>query len=263
MNPSPLSILRMSHEEQLQLLKRRVMRDKKANWTYIEHSVWPPIGCEIHLTAGNNFSRINHSIDVRRLPWVNNESTGYRMYRSQYVDMSDDSLLDAKSWKESADLCHQILRASIEKSHGIVYELKQDHKEMVGGSLVKLKYTTFHICDHMSMLVADHMGHSADDMIVIDGKFKPSNTSTALEKIPESAVKFLMINLDYFFMCYGLWGNTSELPITLFPPKCLMPGAHDIMKMREYQSMQRGKQQSLRFRFYDEDSLDLSYRNTG
>ena len=262
-NPTPLMILGMSYSEQMLLLKSRVIRESMSMWTYIEFSKWPPVGCEFHYTPSEHFSQINYSIDVNRLPSFSKESTGYEMFCKQHRDTSNKVLLDEKSWKQSADLCIRALDAMIREWHGIVYQLKKEHEEMVSGSVVKLNRTTFHICDYLSILANDDMGGNIDEIVVIEGKFKPSDVSHPLIKVPKSVINFVMVNLDYLFMFYGLWGNNSELPITLLPPKSNMPCANKIMKMKEYPLMQRGKQQCLRFRFFKVDSIDLSFRNIG
>ena len=113
----------------------------------------------------------------------------------------------------------------------------------------------------MSILANDHMGGNVDEMI--DGKYKPSDLSHPLVKLPKSVMNFLIMNLDYFFLFYGPWGINSELPITLLPPKCHMPCANMVMKMKKYPLMQWGKQQSLRFRFIKLDSIDFSFHNIG
>ena len=60
----------------------------------------------------------------------------------------------------------------------------------------------------MSILANDHMGGNVDEMI--DGKYKPSDLSHPLVKLPKSVMNFLIMNLDYFFLFYGPWGINSE-----------------------------------------------------
>ena len=112
------------------------------------------------------------------------------------------------------------------------------------------------MCDYITMLVHDIHGH-VELRMDIHTRYTPSGVTKPWMELqespfvnhPEAVKNFIRGNSDYFFLQYRLWGNYSELPITLLPPERTMPQVHSIMNMDEFCAIQRGKQQSLCFRY--------------
>ncbi len=251
--PSPFEIVLMSVEQKQSLLLKRAERDNSYKWTYIETSVWPPGGFEIHYDPQRRALRfVQRLVQPTSLPLHDRETTGYDMYQAQYV-ASGCNLLSKEEWNKSRDMCIKCINAVIKDNHGIVYKLKR-------GVDSGLDVTVFHICDYITMLQFSTIC-AADSRVAVQTKYKPSNAIEPALDFPKSVKNFIHTNADYFFLCYGIWGNHSELPIVLVPPLETMQQANNVMNIDEFVAVQFGKQQALRFCFSDVHENNLKFRN--
>ena len=178
------------------------------------------------------------------------------MYCKRNAGRSNEGLVDKKSWNQRGDHCVQCLNTMIRTSHEVVYKLREQEEIIVNGVGVTLECTTLYVCDYITMLMHDIHSH-VELRMDIHTMYTPSDVTqpwmelqeSPCVDLPEAVKNFIRGNSDKKKLQYGLWSNYSELPITLLPPERTMPQVHSIMNMDEFCAIQRGKQQSLCFRY--------------
>jgi hypothetical protein len=101
----------------------------------------------------------------------------------------------------------------------------------------------------------------ADSKMHLMPKYKPSNVKGPVVDFPNVIKNFISANADYFFLCYGILGNHSDLPILLTPDAETMPKSFDVVNIQDFVPFQAGKQQALCFRFENVHKNNLYFRN--
>ena len=261
MEPSHIEISEMSEFELFQLLERRSTSVNRPMSTFKQTSVYPPGGFLIEFdphkmqgqmsTYGLNLSEVWERI-VEKSDNYCHHKTGYSYYCSQNIPRSRSVLIQPSEWDQMAEQCMNHINNAIYHHHGIMHSVSLPFQE------APIKHTIFHVCDYITMMALPNQNIEYDRIIQL--RFLPCQTDGATDDFQEHIKDFMRLNLDYFFLTFAIWDNNSELPISLRPPKDIMPKAHSMMENSEFIRLQKLKHDALRFRFWSEHGDNLSYQ---
>jgi len=254
--PDPSAIAAMSADQQVLLLKERSEREGVPKWTFCQSSFWPPRGNEFHWDPSGFMRIVSRNLGCPPLPECDKEKTGYHMYHEYHQISPDAPILGKGEWNQMQEKCFKCINTMIRKHHGILFSVRDEILHLDHNVPV----TLFHVCDYITMLELN-TSIIADSKLHLKPKYKPSDVNAPVVDIPEDIKKFISANADYFFLCYGIWGNHSELPILLKPPAETMPKSFDVVNIQDFVPFQAGKQQFLCFRFEKVHTNSLYFRN--
>ena len=255
--PDPSAIATMSADQQLLLLKERSTREGVPKWTFCQHRLWPPMGNEFHWHPLFEVLRIvERNLECPRLPECKKGITGYNMYQECHQMSPDVPLLGKAEWKKMEENCILCINTMIRDHHGVLFSVRDEilHLDQ------NVPFTLFHVCDYITMLKLETR-NIADSKMHLEPKYKPSYVNGPVVDFPEDIKNFIIANADYFFLCYGIWGNHSELPILLKPSAETMPKSFDVVNIQDFVPFQAGKQQALCFCFENVHKNSLYFRN--
>jgi len=254
MEPTPLEIFEMTEQELLKLLDRRATRVNRPMSTFKQNSLYPPGGILIEFdpqrkTGAMSFYGLLGSEVPDRIFDKSGKSlhhtTGYNMYCEENIPRSRSVLKEPSEWNELAAQCMTVISSAISDHHGIRYSVSTENN-----------WTTFHVCDYITMLAVSEQ-NIGTDILIIQPHFLPYQTNGVKDDFPEHIKQFIRLNMDYFFLTFAIWDNHSELPIMIRPPKDIMPISLGIMNNADFVQMQKFKHDALRFRFWSEKRNNL------
>lgn len=256
--PDLFMIEKMNVTELASLMEQWSEVLKEHIWTFKDNGGHLPGGFELHKFPGRQLEMRVLSVDLGHLPPHDFLTTGYTMFQ----EMRDHSRFTRDQWNYTRDKCTACIEMDIEDgAGGIRYTIHEDDFEdneekkfaTEGGFVV------YHICDYISMQIYSLLNITPRTCEGLDTKFPPSCVGIPFPDYPKSIKDFILLNADYFFLYYGVWHNRSSLPIVIDPPVSEhvrgigMPKARGLMHQEDFRDIQKGKQQSLRFRAHKQD----------
>ena len=115
-------------------------------------------------------------------------TTGYNMYCEENIPRSRSVLKEPSEWNELAVQCMTVISSAISHHHGIRYSVSTENN-----------WTTFHVCDYITMLAVSEQ-NIGTDILITQPHFLPSQTNGVKDDFPEQIRQFIRLNMDYFFL---------------------------------------------------------------
>ena len=170
------------------------------------------------------------------------ETIGYIKYRT--LNLKEELELTFEDYKLKFNSVTDEINRSICKYHGIkTYEDGNETNQVVSNIII------LHICDVMNILVEKEKT-TVPEVNLITSLLKTIETKLSNQLtfnfISESNRTFFMAHIDYLYMCYGYYGNTSFVPIRtkidinsdVFSESCMFANNRHFLKHQEGKLME-------------------------
>ena len=209
-------------QQAMQAVHKRASETQTKQSYYVLLSIWPHHGTEIHWEPK---SRSLHWADVRitTIKDIPNYdySLGYTFYKQRHVSPPTKGLKDltAFQWDQQFASAVTSINNAVRTYHGISFRsVFQNENQQLCNRIL-------HFCDYITIMKCRLCNLSPPSVFIGSDRSTHHYMEPHQTGIDDQQRRFILINADFFYLCYGLWQNNSRLPITYHPNAQHMPKA--------------------------------------